>query len=111
MHNSWKFLATLCGEAKVKIKIGEAEKEVPPLLLVEVNSRSTEDDLVRVLCAQIKALVYDKKAARAVIVLSDALAAQNLTPGRFLWSSFYHSLMLLSLRPRSQEGAVAWGLI
>jgi len=45
-----------------------------------VNSRSTED-IVRVLCAEIKRLVYDEKAARAVIVLSDALAAQGLTPG------------------------------
>jgi len=81
VHNSWKFLATLCNEAKIKIKIGDKEREVPPLLLIEVNSRSTEDNLVRVLCAEIKRLVVDEQAARAVIVLSDALAAQNLTPG------------------------------
>jgi len=57
------------------------KEEVPPLLLIEVESRGTPEEFARHLFSSIKQLVFDQRVARAVIVLSDADAMHYLTPG------------------------------
>ena len=66
---------------KYKDNEGKDQTGGVPLLVIEIESRTTEDNLLRTVFTAVKGLVADRAAANAIIVLSDALSAKDLTPG------------------------------
>jgi len=83
-----KLFCSVAQNLKYKDSEGKEQPGRVPLLVVEIESRTQDDDLVRTVFSAVKVLVADKAAIKAVVVLSDALAGKDLTPDprrKYLW--------------------------
>jgi len=68
---------------KLKFKDSEGKEEPGrvPLLVIEIESRPKGDDLVRTIFSNVKVLVVDRRAAKAVFILNDSFESSDFSYG------------------------------